>query len=286
MNDQKMAVEIVWNRPSLNIYHLADVHVGAAAFSEEAAAAAVAKISADPDALVLGGGDYIEAVAPTDRRWDPAELSSPITEELLGNPFYVQALRFAKIFEPIRDKIHVLIPGNHEYTAARRFYIEPTTIMAERLSAKVCGLSTLCTWIRIIWRQSSRTRTTYTIYLAHGHGGGELAGGLALKLERTLYRKDADLVLIGHHHRPAFLHKQIEAVGTKGHIWDRTRVGVIGYPMCSGHNYIARSSGENAPQGMAITHVDFATNQTPSVSVTFDVFSQSDPGAKRNHKNA
>ena len=42
---------------------------------------------------------------------------------------------------------------------------------------------------------------TVTLYAHHGWGGGDLAGGLSLKLEREMDRVEADVVLMGHHHR-------------------------------------------------------------------------------------
>jgi len=55
-------------------------------------------------------------------------------------------------------------------------------------------------FIRVLFRVSGKTELTTTIYVHHGYGGGRLAGGHALTLQRAFLWNQADVALMGHRH--------------------------------------------------------------------------------------
>jgi len=85
---RRRAVQLDWTRPLLRLYVVADTHVGAEACDERKVGALAARIANDDDALVVGLGDYIEAITIGDYRFDANELAKPIAPEHLSNPLY------------------------------------------------------------------------------------------------------------------------------------------------------------------------------------------------------
>jgi predicted phosphodiesterase len=264
----RQAVVIDWPRDVLNLYFIADTHVGSAACREDAIQRLAAIVQADEYALVIGGGDYCEAIAPSDRRYDPRELAHPVAPEQIDNLFYCQALRFAKLMEPTRGKWAGLILGNHEHTAANKYFTNQAAIIADRLGTRYVGGSDQCGWFRIRWKRvNGRTRALTTIFVIHGWGGGELRGGDALKMQRLLWRKDCDLLLMGHTHRPMIFPETVESVDKAGVVQAQTRFGVIGYPLVGQHGYIARRGGNPAPTGYVCVRMYYRAARNVEMSI-------------------
>jgi len=231
----------------LRIYCINDTHTGAVSSREKEQAKLAALIADDSDGVILGLGDYTESIALSDKRFDPSELLRPISPEHISNPFYQQALRFCKIWEPTRGKWIALIPGNHELTALKRYHIDPAAIIAERMGAPYVGGTAMSAWLRISMRESGGSSSgKVDIFGAHGWGAGELRGGDALKLQRLLWRKAAAVVIIAHTHRGMVFPETVEFINGSGHECEETRWGVISPALVGKHNYLA-SHGGNAP---------------------------------------
>ena len=58
--------------------------------------------------------------------------------------------------------------------------------------------------------------STLRVYLHHGHGGGKLAGGKALTMERTLLTTECDLALMGHVHSSIVVPGAVQGVDGAG----------------------------------------------------------------------
>jgi UDP-2,3-diacylglucosamine pyrophosphatase LpxH len=138
------------------LYFIGDTHIGSEAADAGRISALAQTIKADKRAAIIGLGDYIEAIAISDRRFDAAELKQPISPEHLSNPFYCQALRFAKIFEPTQGKWICLVSGNHENKALHNYHVDATQIIADRLGAAYLGGSEQSGWIRLQLRDKNR----------------------------------------------------------------------------------------------------------------------------------
>jgi hypothetical protein len=250
------AVTIRYDQPILRLYCVADAHVGAAACNEARIERLAGIIESDPYARVIGGGDLIEAIAPDDRRWDPRELAEPASPELLENLFYRQTLRFCKLMERTAGKWDGLILGNHEQTAVQKYYINPASIIAERMGTRYVGANEQCGWFRYVLEDKGKIRAQVRVFAIHGWGGGELRGGDALKLQRLLWKKGADIILLAHVHRPMVFPETVETVDRQGRIVTEERFGVINYPLVDRHGYLARRGGNSCPAGCAVIQIE------------------------------
>ena len=262
---RRRAVQLNWDRPLLRLYVVADTHVGAEACDERKIEALAQRIANDDDALVVGLGDYIEAITIGDYRFDPAELAKPIAPEHLSNPLYCQALRFCKLWEPTRGKWACVIMGNHERTALSHVHFDATALIAERMGTKYHGGTDEGGWLQIRLMQGDKVRYRLAVYMQHGWGGGALRGGDALKLQRLAKDKDADIVLMAHCHRPDAFPEPVEGIDRNG--WECTKSvwGVIAFPMIAKHGYIARRGGNAPPAGYAVVTVERQHDGAPLI---------------------
>lgn len=242
------AVKLDWPGWRVHLYGIGDCHVGAANADERAQAKLARLIADDPDALVIGLGDMVEAIAVDDRRFDPAELAAPIDPEMLRSPFYTAAMRWCKIWEPTAGKWLLMIDGNHETAAMSHYHTPLTAWLAERMRCPYVGGTDQCAWaiIRLVTGDAKSRRARFRVFAIHGFGGGELSGSAALKLERLMMRKQADLVLMAHMHQSQVQVKTVEVVNDGGTVSTRQVYGAIVPPLVGQHGYIARKGG-NAP---------------------------------------
>lgn len=261
----RKALEVVWKGTQLNLYFVGDTHNGSAAARTENMVELASRIANDDKSLVVGLGDYIEAIAPSDRRFDPSELAQPISPEHISNLFYCQALNFAKLFEETRGKWAAMVGGNHEITALNRFYVDPTQIIADRLGCSYLGGSDTSGWIRVKFRKGKKTWGMLDIYCIHGWGGGELRGGDSLKMQRLLWRKDADILAMGHCHRPGIFPETVEYIDQRGWEQQATRWGIVNYPMVDKHGYLARRGGNAPPVGYIVLEIEAQHDGKPRI---------------------
>ena len=263
---RRKAVTVDWEKPKLRLYAVGDTHVGSEACDEKRCAELAQIIAADDDALAVGLGDYIEAVAPSDRRYHPTEVA--VEPENLNNIFYCQAAMFAEIFKPTVGRWAMVIPGNHETFAASRYHTDAAALIAGWLGTKYQGREDEAGWLQIrLYSTGKKRRGTVDIYCQHGWGGGELRGGDALKLERLCYRKQAQAVLMAHVHRSHAFPVTVESVNAAGWEVKETRWGVISYPLIEKHGYIARRGGNAPPAGYAVLEIEQVRNGPPKLSV-------------------
>jgi predicted phosphodiesterase len=109
-----------------------------------------------------------------------------------------------KIFEPIKDKILSVLPGNHENRAYKTDGIDMTEIMCSQLGiANRYSPTTALLFIRF-GRNSEHTnrKQLYTVYVTHGTGGGRREGGKVNRLADLASIVDADIYIHAHTHLP------------------------------------------------------------------------------------
>lgn len=253
--NRRRAILREWYGEVLRLYFLGDTHVLSASCNEDAISKVASIIERDTYGMVVGLGDYIESISYTDKRFDPSELAQPIMPEHLSNPFYEGALRFVKLFEATRGKWLCLIAGNHEERAAHITNFDPLPIIAERLGTTYLGGSDCGGWARIQLVRNEHRINALDLFLSHGSGGGELRGGDVLRLQRLLMRKDADIVAVGHGHKPGTFVETSEGIGQNLFETNRMRWGVECFPLIGKHGYIARKGGNAPPIGYAVAEI-------------------------------
>lgn len=257
----RQALIVKWNRPVLRLYPFADLHFGSKEHRIKQLAIAAQALADDDDGLGIGLGDWIEAIAATDKRFDPEELATPIEPEHLNNPFYCQALAAVKATEKTKGKWIAHLMGNHELTAQQRYFFSPIPIIAERLGGAYLGGTDCCGWVRIKMCENDKVRNIVDVWASHGYGGGELRGGSALRLQRLLMRKQADVVLVGHGHKPTLFPETVEYIDRRGIECEHTRLGIENFPFVGKHGYLARKGGNAPAPGYIVVEIERVHNQ-------------------------
>jgi predicted phosphodiesterase len=116
-----------------------------------------------------------------------------------------QLKQCVKIFEPIKDKILAVLPGNHENRVYKSDGLDITEIMCAQLGIpEKYSPTTALLFIRF-GRQNARRNNRpflYTIYATHGSGGGRKEGGKVNILADLASIVDADIYISAHTHLP------------------------------------------------------------------------------------
>jgi len=266
---KRKAVIIDWDKPVLRLYAVNDTHVGSVASCEDKQGRLAKIVAEDEYGMIIGAGDYIEAIAPSDRRFDPHELSTPIVPELIHNIFYIQALRFCKIWAPTAGKWAMMVTGNHESKAAKMYHIDAAAVIAERMSAPYTGSTLQSGWLKVRLRnKNGKYRYAVDIYVTHGWGGGELRGGDALKLQRLTWKKNADVVLVAHTHRGMIFPESVDVLNRAGYEEPQMRWGVISMPITGKHTYLENRGGTTPVAGYARIDITRRHDGQPDIDVS------------------
>lgn len=193
---------------TFTLYYLTDLHVGAINCEERLLKRDIEAIAADPNARWIGGGDYIDAICHLgDKRYKPSHIAPWLRGE--DDLMDAQVDYVVKMLTPIAAQCVELVLGNHE-EAALKFYGNNVywSIVKGISQAAGCAPTDLALgvqgFVNLVFRRSLESAhpsaMRYSIYCHHGYGGGRLAGGHALTLERVLSDFECDIALLGHRH--------------------------------------------------------------------------------------
>lgn len=112
-----------------------------------------------------------------------------------------------KLFEPVKGKILCLVPGNHENRHYRTNGVDMTWLMAKQLGIEErYSPTTAVVFIRfgeLSDKAFHGRKAAYTMYVAHGTGGGRKEGGKINRLADLATVVDTDIYIVGHTHLPA-----------------------------------------------------------------------------------
>lgn len=183
-----------FNEVELHVFgddHVGDEHSNTALIRER-----IEAVRDTPNAYVVLSGDEINN-AITNSKSDIYSASMNPTEQIQ----YV-----AELYQPIKDKILAIIPGNHTARTWRAAGVDPT-----RMFALEIGLvdkyypEPVLLFLRfgLNSRRASEERpVTYMIYITHGSGGGKKPGGKLGRIYELASITDADLYITSHIHLP------------------------------------------------------------------------------------
>jgi hypothetical protein len=154
-----------------------------------------------------------------DKRWKASMVDPKYIGE--DNPIDKMIEGYAGLLEPIKDRLLVMLDGNHSLSILERYGTNPTKRVAAKLwgdgaDGRVMGYSGFLT-TRFHWhkKQGSRVRSL-TWNLTHGisNGTGKTLGGYITSMGTDSTHYIADIHAFGHNHRLAGI--------------DRVKVGVNG----------------------------------------------------------
>ena len=107
----------------ISVFFLTDIHEGNSCSDSSSFLKAVRYINdarKDHDeVIVVGGGDYIDAINPKDKRFNPSEIESRYGIRDLKDLPRKQMKRFHDNIKPIEDLFKFALVGNHEETYIR-----------------------------------------------------------------------------------------------------------------------------------------------------------------------
>jgi len=125
---------------------------------------------AENDCYWVGGGDYGDAIIPTDRRFDFRSL-----DEEFNTP-QKQYRKIKEMFQPIKHKCLGLLDGNHDIIHWKKHQQN----YVEEISADLgVPYLTISAYLRFHFR---KYKTDFDAYLHHGWTGSRTKGG---KIERV-----------------------------------------------------------------------------------------------------
>jgi len=197
-------VDVKGVNDGVSVWGIGDIHVGSRACDEKLLHSIVSRVKKNKKARVVLMGDLIEAINPTDKRFDATNLPDWVEFKDLDNLAIIQCNRVVDMLLPIADKIICSVAGNHEATAHRRYHFDPHDYILTRLrdKAKVMihnGGYGQCI-LRLKTKRGSHTTTTM-FSLFHGSGGGVTLGGTINKQVKTLDYIECDVKMSGHTHQ-------------------------------------------------------------------------------------
>lgn len=185
------------------IIPIGDTHLGHTAVDEELVRRTVEKVKED-NTYWIGLGDTVDGIGRMDRRHREESLAKWCHGT--NRVFDKQRKYAAEVLGPIGNKCLGYVKGNHEEyleTTGIDLYLSTLEDIVGEDSAGQLAIGMSGYIILKFPRLSGDKRggtQTYTIFVHHGAGGGQLIGSKAIKLERLPATYEADIYIIGHTH--------------------------------------------------------------------------------------
>ena len=178
----------------IEIYPMADLHIGDSQCDYKGILERIEYIKNTPNAYCILDGDLMDTA-----------IASSIGDTYAANLQPMEQLKHCvKIFEPIKEKILAVLPGNHENRVYKSDGLDITEIMCAQLGIpERYSPTTALLFIRFgkNLKQHGRPQL-YTIYCTHGSGGGRREGGKVNRLADLAAIVDADIYIHAHTHLP------------------------------------------------------------------------------------
>ena len=179
----------------IEVHPMSDLHIGDSQCDYKLVLERIEYIKNTPNAYCILDGDLMDTA-----------IASSIGDTYAANLQPMEQLKHCvKIFEPIKDKILAVLPGNHENRVYKTDGLDLTEIMCGQLGIpERYSPTTALLFIRFGQRSSLHHNRPqlYTIYVTHGSGGGRREGGKVNRLADLASIVDADIYVHGHTHLP------------------------------------------------------------------------------------
>lgn len=180
----------------IEIHPMADLHIGDSMCDFKGIMERIEYIKNTPNAYCILDGDLMDTA-----------ICTSVGDTYGANLQPMEQLKqCVKIFEPIKDKILAVLPGNHESRVYKNDGLDITELMCAQLGipAKYSPTTALL-FVRFGKSKINENRgrpMLYTIYVTHGAGGGRKEGGKVNRLADLASIVDADIYIHAHTHLP------------------------------------------------------------------------------------
>ena len=179
----------------IEIYPMADLHIGDDMCDFKSIMERIEYIKKTPNAYCILDGDLMDTA-----------IASSIGDTYGANLQPMEQLKLCvKIFEPIKDKILAVLPGNHENRVYKSDGLDLTEIMCSQLGIpEKYSPTTAVLFIRFgkSEKHMPNRKQLYTVYVTHGSGGGKREGGKVNRLADLAAIVDCDCYIHSHTHFP------------------------------------------------------------------------------------
>jgi len=173
---------------------IGDVHVGSKNFDRKYFEDTINWIASKPNVYVIGMGDYCEFIPPTDPRFD---FDSVDPDFMTSETSMTQINYLKKWFGKIKDRILILIPGNHEEKFRRYNYIDPLLELCRHTNTHP---GDMMPYLRVKFDKSQFHTSNIIFWLHHGWFHSRKRGAQVNNLEDIANGYEADIYLAGHSH--------------------------------------------------------------------------------------
>ena len=191
----------------IELHPMSDLHLGDLSCDYKLIMERIEHIKDTPNAYCILDGDLMDTA-----------IASSIGDTYGANLQPMEQLALCvKIFEPIKDKILAVLPGNHENRVYKSDGLDLTALMCSQLGiADKYSSTTALLFIRfgVNRRIAPTRRQRYTVYVTHGSGGGRREGGKVNRLADLASIVDADIYIHGHTHLPLVFRETFFRVST------------------------------------------------------------------------
>jgi len=182
----------------IEIHPMADLHIGDSMCDFKSVMERIEYIRTTPNAFCILDGDLMDTA-----------ICSSIGDTYGANLQPMEQLKMCvKIFEPIKDKILAVLPGNHENRVYKSDGLDMTEVMCSQLGIPEKYSPTTALLLIRFGTSSGKTHNRpqlYTGYVTHGSGGGRKEGGKVNRLADLASIVDADFYIHSHTHLPVIL---------------------------------------------------------------------------------
>ena len=177
---------------------LSDYHYGSPQSNHDLIREDIAYVASHENAYCVLAGDLMECALKSSLG-DVYSSASPMDE--------LEAI--SSLLSPIATKVVGCVGGNHEARHYKTNGVDMTRLMARQLKFEdKYSPDTAVIFLRFGENDDTSKRhrkMLYTIYLAHGFGGGKKEGGKIQRLADCADIVDCDVYIVGHTHLPAAL---------------------------------------------------------------------------------
>lgn len=189
------------NFKSIKLLALSDLHIGDPLCNLKKIKEVLEYVKNSPDVFVIFNGDLMNNATKM-------SVSDSYGEEMTPTE---QILALCELLEPIKDKILVIHPGNHENRTYKTDGVDIIRLVAKQLGIEdrfSAGWWYLYLSLGLNKRKKDR-EILYTVTGVHGYGGGRKNGGKINNLVEMGDKVIADLYVMGHTHTPIITRNSI-----------------------------------------------------------------------------
>jgi UDP-2,3-diacylglucosamine pyrophosphatase LpxH len=183
----------------MRVYIMADLHLGARLHDKQRRKQFIEEILEEENRYLIVNGDIINNAIKHSKSDIYSEDLSP--DEALE--------KTVEVLEPVRERILVIIDGNHEDRTYRQAGLSIMKIVAQRLGLDDLYAEPAYKLFLSFGKNQGRDnrKTCYSVYGKHGNGGARTIGGKLNYVDRMAHTTDADIYIHSHTHLPGAFRK-------------------------------------------------------------------------------